>query len=61
MLDTFTWSKPRTHGTPPPPCRAHSATYYAKQKKIFLFGGGEGPVYYNDLYVLDTGWYTVTT
>ncbi|CAM0142355.1 unnamed protein product [Umbelopsis sp. WA50703] len=53
-LDTFTWSKPRTHGTPPPPCRAHSATYYAKQKKIFLFGGGEGPVYYNDLYVLDT-------
>jgi hypothetical protein len=35
--------------------QAKDTTYYAKQRKIFVFGGGEGPVYYNDLYVLDTG------
>ncbi|KIO16508.1 hypothetical protein M407DRAFT_246966 [Tulasnella calospora MUT 4182] len=42
----------------PPPCRAHTATLV--DRKIYVFGGGEGPTYYNELYILDTlthGWY----
>ena len=46
------WSHPDTLGDIPPPCRAHTATLV--DKKIVIIGGGEGPVYYNDIYVLDT-------
>lgn len=55
------WSHPKTIGEIPPPCRAHSATQV--DRRIFLFGGGEGPAYYNHLYVLDTAmrsWTKVT-
>ncbi|KAG8929865.1 hypothetical protein FRC01_003684, partial [Tulasnella sp. 417] len=31
---------------------AHTATLV--DRKIYVFGGGEGPTYYNDLYILDT-------
>lgn len=40
-------------GDMPPPCRAHTATLV--DRKIYVFGGGEGPTYYNDLFILDTG------
>lgn len=46
------WSHPETLGDVPPPCRAHTATLV--DRKIVMIGGGEGPVYYNDVYVLDT-------
>ncbi len=46
------WSNPATIGDLPPPCRAHTATLV--DKKLVIFGGGEGPVYYNEVYVLDT-------
>ncbi|KAG0144150.1 hypothetical protein CROQUDRAFT_47747 [Cronartium quercuum f. sp. fusiforme G11] len=36
----------------PPPCRAHSATNV--DGRIFIFGGGDGPNYFDDLYYLDT-------
>ncbi|KAI8461711.1 hypothetical protein BY996DRAFT_6652901 [Phakopsora pachyrhizi] len=36
----------------PPPCRAHSATNL--DGRIFIFGGGDGPNYFDDLYYLDT-------
>ena len=39
-------------GDLPPPCRAHTAILV--DRKLFIFGGGEGPTYYNDLYILDT-------
>lgn len=39
-------------GDVPPPCRAHTATLV--DRRIVVFGGGEGPAYYNDVYVLDT-------
>jgi Rab9 effector protein with kelch motifs len=39
-------------GDTPPPCRAHTATLV--DRKIVVFGGGQGPVYYNTVYVLDT-------
>lgn len=65
-LDTLTWSKPRTSGDIPPPCRAHSCTTVehdvgSGRRVLFLyvFGGGDGPNYFNDLYVLNTGIYLI--
>lgn len=46
------WANPDTVGEVPPPCRAHTATLV--DRRIVVFGGGEGPVYYNNIYVLDT-------
>ncbi|KIJ41980.1 hypothetical protein M422DRAFT_60410 [Sphaerobolus stellatus SS14] len=46
------WSHPETTGEGPPPCRAHSATQV--DRRIFVFGGGAGLSFFNDLYVLDT-------
>lgn len=45
-------------GDLPPPCRAHTATL--ADRRIFVFGGGEGPSYYNSLYILDTQTYKWT-
>lgn len=39
-------------GEVPPPCRAHTATLV--DRKIVIFGGGQGPVYYDSTYILDT-------
>ncbi|KAI7877116.1 galactose oxidase [Lichtheimia hyalospora FSU 10163] len=59
-MDTMTWSKPRTLGQPPPPCRAHSSTLVERDlgsgkraHYLYIFGGGDGPNYFNDLYVLN--------
>ncbi|PVG00663.1 hypothetical protein CPB86DRAFT_871738 [Serendipita vermifera] len=52
-IETFQWSHPPLTGDIPPPCRAHTATL-VDGKRIFIFGGGEGPTYYNSLYILDT-------
>ncbi|ORY93052.1 hypothetical protein BCR43DRAFT_444305 [Syncephalastrum racemosum] len=58
-MDAMTWSKPRTLGQPPPPCRAHSSTLVERDlgsgkraHYLYMFGGGDGPNYFNDLYVL---------
>ncbi|CEP15005.1 hypothetical protein [Parasitella parasitica] len=59
-MDTLTWSKPRTFGQLPPPCRAHSCTTVERDLgagknsySLYMFGGGDGPNYFNDLYVLN--------
>jgi hypothetical protein len=46
------WTRPETVGDIPPPCRAHTATVV--DRRIFIFGGGQGHLYYNNLYILDT-------
>ena len=46
------WSHPDMQGDIPPPCRAHTATLI--DRKIYMIGGGEGSVYYNSVYILDT-------
>ncbi|RCI01492.1 hypothetical protein CU098_011567, partial [Rhizopus stolonifer] len=53
IIDTFTWSAPRTYGTPPPACRAHSLLAHPKNGKLYLFGGGDGQRYYRHFYMLD--------
>ncbi|KAG0163468.1 hypothetical protein DFQ28_011631 [Apophysomyces sp. BC1034] len=58
-MDTLTWSKPRTYGQVPPACRAHSCTVVERETspgkrthQLYIFGGGDGPNYFNDMYVL---------
>lgn len=46
------WSHPEMLGDVPPPCRAHTATLV--DRKIVIFGGGQGPVYYDSTFILDT-------
>ncbi|KAL7334693.1 hypothetical protein PS15p_200283 [Mucor circinelloides] len=60
-MDTMTWSKPRTiNQQGPPPCRAHSCTVVERDlgsgkrsHQLYIFGGGNGPDYFQDIYVLD--------
>ena len=51
--ETLYWMKPKVHGEAPPPLRAHTATL-VDARHIFVFAGGDGPTYYNDLWSLDT-------
>ena len=46
------WSKPDQTGDIIGPHRSHSAT--AVEDRIFVFGGGEGQNFTNELFVLDT-------
>lgn len=48
----MSWTRPTVHGDVPPPLRAMTTT--AVNKKLVIFGGGDGPTYYNDIYVFDT-------
>ena len=50
--DAFYWSCPHVVGEIPLSLRAMTCT--AVGKKLVVFGGGDGPAYYNDVYVLDT-------
>jgi UDP-N-acetylglucosamine:LPS N-acetylglucosamine transferase len=52
IVETMYWSRPETLGDVPPPCRAHTATLV--DRKIVVFGGGQGPVYYDSTYIFDT-------
>ncbi|KAG0741903.1 hypothetical protein G6F57_006171 [Rhizopus arrhizus] len=66
-MDTLTWTKPRTTGQVPPPCRAHSCTTVERvlgpgkrSYSLYVFGGGDGPNYFNDLYILNVDTLTWT-
>ncbi|KAI8089529.1 uncharacterized protein BX664DRAFT_333243 [Halteromyces radiatus] len=65
-MDTLSWTKPHTFGQVPPPLRAHSCNVIeymvGKRKSYFLyvFGGGDGPNYFNDIYVLNVDTLTWT-
>ncbi|KAF7331156.1 Galactose oxidase [Mycena sanguinolenta] len=50
--ETMQWSRPETVGETPPPSRAHTATLV--DRKIVVYGGGQGSTYYDTVYVLDT-------
>lgn len=47
------WTRPDTVGEQPPPCRAHTTTLF--DRKLLVFGGGLGSVYFDTVYVFDTG------
>jgi len=52
--ETYWWTLHKTKGLVPPPrpCRAHSANLIGDY--IYYFGGGDGPNYFNTLYLLNT-------
>lgn len=50
-LDTLEWTTPPHSGECPGACNMHTADFY--QGKIFVFRGGNGRDYLNDLHSLD--------
>jgi len=52
--ETYWWTLHKTKGLVPPPrpCRAHSANLIGDY--IYVFGGGNGPSYFNTLHLLNT-------
>ncbi|KAI9471429.1 hypothetical protein BDB00DRAFT_861864 [Zychaea mexicana] len=70
-MESMTWSKPVVSGRLPPPSRAHSCNYVERKvengsirRELYVFGGGDGPYYFNDVYVFDTDklrWSKLTT
>jgi N-acetylneuraminic acid mutarotase len=46
------WNTVETHGEQLPPLRAHTATLVGGL--IYVFGGGDGPSYSNEVWVFDT-------
>jgi leucine-zipper-like transcriptional regulator 1 len=47
------WYQPTIHGTPPGPCNMHSADYVAHSGEVYVFRGGNGREYLNDLHALN--------
>ena len=47
------WYQPAVKGTPPGPCNMHSADYVKSQKSVYVFRGGNGREYLNDLHALN--------
>ncbi|ORX59758.1 galactose oxidase [Hesseltinella vesiculosa] len=60
-MDTLTWRQPNTLGPSPSPCRGHSTNVIEcqvgsrKSAHLIVFGGGNGPHYFNDIYTLNCG------
>lgn len=48
------WYQPAVRGTPPGPCNMHSADYVASRREVYVFRGGNGREYLNDLHALNT-------
>ena len=46
------WYQPTIYGTPPGPCNMHSADYVTHRKEVYVFRGGNGREYLNDLHAL---------
>jgi hypothetical protein len=55
----LTWSKPITSGPVPGPRAGHTSS--AVGNRLFVFGGGNGIRYLNDLHLLDAGTMTART
>jgi hypothetical protein len=58
--DRLRWYQPRAQGTPPGPCNMHSADYIPHINSLFVFRGGNGREYLNDLHSLDCSSFTWT-
>lgn len=48
------WYQPALRGTPPGPCNMHSADYVSSRREVYVFRGGNGREYLNDLHALNT-------
>jgi hypothetical protein len=53
-IDRLRWFQPPVRGTPPGPCNMHSADFIASRGEVYVFRGGNGREYLNDLHALNT-------
>ena len=53
ISEAMCWVQPLVSGTMPPPRLAHSAEVYAN--RMVIFGGYDGKIRMNDVFVLDFG------
>lgn len=47
------WYQPPVRGTPPGPCNMHSADFVPARQEVYVFRGGNGREYLNDLHALN--------
>jgi hypothetical protein len=52
------WYQPAVKGTPPGPCNMHSADFVPSRREVYVFRGGNGREYLNDLHALHVDTYT---
>ena len=52
------WYQPTVKGTPPGPCNMHTADFFSNQREVYVFRGGNGREYLNDLHALHVDTYT---
>mmetsp|Transcript_22188 Transcript_22188/g.33883 ORF Transcript_22188/g.33883 Transcript_22188/m.33883 type:complete len:566 (-) Transcript_22188:509-2206(-) len=55
--DNLRWFQPVIKGEPPGPCNMHSADYVELMNEVYVFRGGNGREYLNDLHALHTDTY----
>jgi hypothetical protein len=56
-VDRLVWAEPSVTGKPPGPCNMHTADYIAHLRQVFVFRGGDGREYLNDLHGLNVDTY----
>jgi N-acetylneuraminic acid mutarotase len=56
-LSNLRWFQPPLKGTPPGPCNMHSADYIPPKSEVYVFRGGNGREYLNDLHALNVSTY----
>ena len=56
-LSEMKWVEPPVLGEPPGPCNMHTSDYLPQLRRIFVFRGGDGREYLNDLHSLDVDTY----
>jgi hypothetical protein len=56
-LSNLRWFQPPLRGTPPGPCNMHSADYIPPKGEVYVFRGGNGREYLNDLHALNVSTY----
>ncbi len=62
--ENLSWTQLENSGNPPGPCNMHSADFVESLKEIYVFRGGNGREYLNDLHALDVEthkWHIVET
>jgi len=47
------WLKPETYGNPPGACNMHTTDYVKELRSLFVFRGGDGRRYLNELHILN--------
>eukprot|EP00565_Helicotheca_tamesis_P006483 CAMPEP_0185731426 /NCGR_PEP_ID=MMETSP1171-20130828/12877_1 /TAXON_ID=374046 /ORGANISM="Helicotheca tamensis, Strain CCMP826" /LENGTH=653 /DNA_ID=CAMNT_0028400689 /DNA_START=30 /DNA_END=1991 /DNA_ORIENTATION=- len=57
-VEGLRWYQPPVRGTPPGPCNMHSADFVPTRNEVYVFRGGNGREYLNDLHALDVNTYT---